>query len=563
MQPPGRRGSKVAAAVARLHERARAFDGGGELGHDFAEPPGGPQLRDGADRVRPSRPWSPVRREVGARVAPMPPVTTPRKAATPPASPRLGLPARRRAFSALVAGFSIALAGGALYTTTRTTRGGRALPTPPTAAPTTLAPTTTTAPPTTSPLPTAAPTLKPTIARWLRGVVCDEGGRPVANASVALHYGSFAFEAKLFEVFTDAAGLFAFELVLPGVYYTLVARFDGRENFRLTKTPVAADVVIPLPPANKDGLVALLSWGIAGDDGRVPPLLNLAAVVAGCAATTAAGSCPGVTVEASKAAAFATHSSALDAASHLQRHGFAALRVEGDVSLTLAVETPLDSTGALESTATLIVDVFVEGAHTHQFWRPPNCAATTVGAGKNCSAYANASFVETAATYAWQGAANRPRSRLLRVACRVGITSASTPSSRRRLELRFDFHTGRVRLPVVGRHRRRPAHDLRRHPGAAVPGPARGPRGRARGGVRVRGLRLPVPRLARDALGGGTAPPARPPLARHEPRRLPVGRRRGVRDVARAARLGRRRVGAHARRVYVVCCSWLSFLPVA
>ena len=208
--------------------------------------------------------------------------------------------------------------------------------------------------------------------------------------------------------------------MLPGVYYTLVARFEERQNFRLTKTPVVADVVIPLPPAKKDGLVALLSWGIAGDDGRVPPLLHLAAVVAGaslCAASTAVGSCPGVTVEASKAAAFATHLSTLDAASHLQRHGFAALRVEGDVSLTLAVETPLDSTGALESTATLIVDVFVEGAHTHQFWRPPNCAATTVASGRNCSAYANASFVDTAATYAWQGAANRPRSRLLRVAC--------------------------------------------------------------------------------------------------------------------------------------------------
>ena len=85
--------------------------------------------------------------------------------------------------------------------------------------------------------------------------------------------------------------------------------------------------------------------------------------------------------------------------------------------MTLAVEMPPDSYGRLEATATLIVDVFVDGASTHQFWRPPNCVATTVASGKNCSAYANASFVETAAAYAWQGAANRARSKLLRVAC--------------------------------------------------------------------------------------------------------------------------------------------------
>ena len=191
---------------------------------------------------------------------------------------------------------------------------------------------------------------------------------------------------------TDEQGLFEFEEVLTGVYYTLVARVDERENFRVTKTPVVADVVIPLPPAKKEGLVALLSWGVAGDDGRVPSSLNLAAVVGDCA-----GSCPEVTVESSKAAQF---SSALDAASLLQRHGFASLRIEGAGDVTLAVEMPPDSYGRLEATATLIVDVFVDGATAHQFWRPPNCVATTVASGKNCSAYANASFVETAAAYA-------------------------------------------------------------------------------------------------------------------------------------------------------------------
>ena len=119
-------------------------------------------------------------------------------------------------------------------------------------------------------------------------------------------------------------------------------------------------------------------------------------------------------MESSKAAQY---SSALDAASLLQRHGFASLRIEGAGDVTLAVEMPPDSYGRLEATATLIVDVFVDGATAHQFWRPPNCVATTVESGKNCSAYANASFVETAAAYAWQGAANRARSKLLRVAC--------------------------------------------------------------------------------------------------------------------------------------------------
>ena len=71
---------------------------------------------------------------------------------------------------------------------------------------------------------------------------------------------------------------------------------------------------------------------------------------------------------------------------------------------------------------------------------------------------------------------------------------------------------------------------------------------RLRGGA---GLRVPGPGLARDALGGPRAPPARPPLARHEPRRLPGGRRRGVFYVARAARVGRR------RRVSPPCCRLL------
>ena len=102
-----------------------------------------------------------------------------------------------------------------------------------------------------------------------------------------MHYGHFSFAGKLFESKTDEQGLFEFEEVLTGVYYTLVARLDDRENFRVTKTPVVADVVIPLPPAKKEGLVALLSWGVAGDDGRVPSSLNLAAVVGDCA-----GSCP-------------------------------------------------------------------------------------------------------------------------------------------------------------------------------------------------------------------------------------------------------------------------------
>ena len=419
MQPlgRGRRGSKVAAAVARLQQQARAFE------DDEQQFGGHPPSYDGADRIHPAEPWSPERarefdrRPAGARVAPAPPpVATPRNAvppeytlrkapATPPDSPRIAPTSKRRAFSALVAGVSIALAGGALYTATTAGKKGNQ----PAVAPTTSPPTTTTAPPTITMLPTPAPTLKPTMARWLRGVVCDAAGVAIPNATVELHYGHFSFDGKLFESKTDEEGLFEFEEVLTGVYYTLVARFDERENFRVTKTPTVADVVIPLPPSQTNGLVALLSWGVAGDDGRVPSSLNLAAVVGDCA-----GSCPEVTVESSKAAQYA---SALDAASLLQRHGFASLRIEGAGAVTLAVEMPPDSYGRLEATATLVVDIFVDGATTHQFWRPPNCVAATVASGKNCSAYANASFVDTAAAYAWQGAANRARSKLLRVAC--------------------------------------------------------------------------------------------------------------------------------------------------
>ena len=420
MQPlgRGRRGSKVAAAVARLQQQARALDG------DEQQFGGHPPSYDGADRIHPAEPWSPERarafdrRPAGARVAPAPPpVATPRNAVppdytlrkappTPPDSPRIAPTSKRRAFSALVAGVSIALAGGALYTAT--TAGGKKR-NQPAVAPTTSPPTTTTAPPTMTMLPTPAPTLKPTMARWLRGAVCDAAGVAIPNATVELHYGHFSFDGKLFEATTDEQGLFEFEEVLTGVYYTLVARLDERENFRVTKTPTVADVVIPLPPSQTNGLVALLSWGVAGDDGRVPSSLHLAAVVGDCA-----GTCPEVTVESSKAAQYA---SALDAASLLQRHGFASLRIEGAGAVTLAVEMPPDSYGRLEATATLIVDVFVDGVKTNQFWRPPNCVAATVASGKNCSAYANASFVETAAAYAWQGAANRARSKLLRVAC--------------------------------------------------------------------------------------------------------------------------------------------------
>ena len=97
------------------------------------------------------------------------------------------------------------------------------------------------------------------MARWLRGAVCDASGLPIPNATVELHYGHFSFDGKLFEAITDEEGLFEFEEVLTGVYYTLVARLDERENFRVTKTPTVADVVIPLPPSQTNGLVALLS----------------------------------------------------------------------------------------------------------------------------------------------------------------------------------------------------------------------------------------------------------------------------------------------------------------
>ena len=105
-------------------------------------------------------------------------------------------------------------------------------------------------------------TLKPTMTRWQRGVVCDAASVAIPSATVELHYGHFAFNGKLFESMTDEQGLFEFEEVLTGVYYTLVARLDDRENFRVTKTPTVADVVIPLPPAQTNGLVALLSWGV-------------------------------------------------------------------------------------------------------------------------------------------------------------------------------------------------------------------------------------------------------------------------------------------------------------
>ena len=105
--------------------------------------------------------------------------------------------------------------------------------------------------------------------------------------------------------------------------------------------------------------MALLSWGVAGGGGRVPSSLNLAAVVGDCA-VDGSRSCPEVTVESSKAAQY---SSALGAASLLQRHGFASLRIEGAGDVTLAVEMPSDSYGRLEATATLIVDVFVDGAN--------------------------------------------------------------------------------------------------------------------------------------------------------------------------------------------------------
>ena len=285
------------------------------------------------------------------------------------------------------------------------------------------------------------------------------------------------------------------------MYYTLVARLDDRELSRDEDSNGGGRRDSSAALEDRRGLVALLSWGVAGDDGRVPSSLNLAAVVGDCA-----GSCPEVTVESSKAAQY---SSALDAASLLQRHGFASLRIEGAGDVTLAVEMPPDSYGRLEATATLIVDVFVDGAAAHQFWRPPNCVATTIEAGRNCSAYANATFVETAAAY---GVAGRREPRAEQAPAR------------------------RVRFSFYGRHRRRrPSQHLRstrRAAYRATLGVDRHSRRLLRG---VAGLRAPVPGLARDALGGPRAPPARPALARHEPRRLPGGRRRRVFYVARAA----------------------------
>ena len=75
MQPlgRGRRGSKVAAAVARLQQQARAFE------DDEQQFGGHPPSYDGADRIHPAEPWSPERarefdrRPAGARVAPAPP----------------------------------------------------------------------------------------------------------------------------------------------------------------------------------------------------------------------------------------------------------------------------------------------------------------------------------------------------------------------------------------------------------------------------------------------------------------------------------------------------------
>ena len=151
MQPlgRGRRGSKVAAAIARLQQQARAYE-------DDEQQCGHPPSYDGADRIHPAQPWSPERarefdrRPAGARVAPAPPpIATPRNGvppeytlrkapATPPDSPRIAPTTRRRAFSALVAGVSIALAGGALYTATTAGKKGKQ----PTTALTTSPPTT-------------------------------------------------------------------------------------------------------------------------------------------------------------------------------------------------------------------------------------------------------------------------------------------------------------------------------------------------------------------------------------------------------------------------------------
>ena len=285
-------------------------------------------------------------------------------------------------------------------------------------------------------LPTPTPTLKPTMARWFERRLRRGDALAIPNATVELHYGHFSFDGKLFESKTDEEGLFEFEEVLAGVYYTLVARLDERENFPRDEDSNGGgrrDSSAALP---EKGLVALLSWGVAGGDGRVPSSLTLAAAVGDCA-----GSCPEVTVESSKAAQY---SSALGAASLLQRHGFASLKNRGRRRRDARRGMPPDSYGRLEATATLIVDVFVDGATAHQFWRPPNCVATTIDAGTNCSAYANASFVETAAAYAWQGAANRARSKLLRVACSSLSTVAidgGAPVAPCRLSTRRSWHS--------------------------------------------------------------------------------------------------------------------------
>ena len=104
----GRRGSKVAAAVARLQQQARAFE------DDEQQFGGHAPLYDGADRIHPAEPWSPERarefdrRPAGARVAPAPPPSeTPRNGVppeytlrkapqTPPDSPRVAPTTRRR-----------------------------------------------------------------------------------------------------------------------------------------------------------------------------------------------------------------------------------------------------------------------------------------------------------------------------------------------------------------------------------------------------------------------------------------------------------------------------------
>ena len=98
----------------------------------------------------------------------------------------------------------------------------------PAVAPTTAPPTTTTAPPTLTMLPTPTPTLKPTMARWLRGVVCDAAGVAIPNATVELHYGHFSFDGKLFEANTNEEGLFEFRRFLQALLHAVAT--DDREN---------------------------------------------------------------------------------------------------------------------------------------------------------------------------------------------------------------------------------------------------------------------------------------------------------------------------------------------